>query len=74
MLTSLEGKPYATGAEELARCFHAGKIPLSPAQMVTWQAVARHLVTIMDDDELSDLAALEESWGPWALQRLGIPQ
>jgi hypothetical protein len=34
-----------------------------------WEAVARHLATLLDSDELEDMAALEHSWGEWTAAR-----
>ena len=34
-----------------------------------WEAVARHLNTLLDSDEVSDVGALERSWNEWAKER-----
>jgi hypothetical protein len=44
--------------------------PSAPEWRACWQAVSRHLVQLMDEDDIEDLAALEQSWREWASKRL----
>ena len=46
---------------------------LSAREKFVWEAVARHLVTLIDsdDDQVSDLAWHESQWEIWAKDRAG---
>jgi hypothetical protein len=68
ILTENEGSTYEAVAAKLIAAFVGGrpKWVMDAAEVISWQAVARHLVQLLDDDEIDDLAALEQSWRGWA--------
>lgn len=70
-----EGKSYADAGESLAKV-HCGDRDVvytvytaNSRLKLAWQALARHLVTLMDSDDVESLDSLEQSWGPWAEER-----
>lgn len=71
ILTENDGKSYRDAAALLWRAFAgvAGPLP-DRAWAIPWQAVARHLVQLLDDDDIDNLEALEQSWRGWASKGL----
>src|SRR5262245_65830792 len=39
-------------------------------ERLAWEAVARHFVTLLEADDVTDLAALERSWAGWVQKQL----
>lgn len=68
-LTMLEGRPYAEVGAKLRDLATRGAWPGEAREGLAWEAVARHLTALIDGDDLADLGALEQSWGPWAAKR-----
>ncbi len=65
-LAMLEGKPYSHAGGKLRQLATGAEEPVSPRECLAWEAVARHLTTLLDADDVTDLSALELSWGEWA--------
>lgn len=70
ILSRMQGKTYHAAGLELhglaGDCtFHS---PLA------WEAVARHLTTLLDADDIDDLGGLEQSWRDWAAKKQPQPQ
>jgi hypothetical protein len=81
ILTKHEGAHYQVAAQELFAAWVEAKfgegtgstLPWKDVPLIgqlAWQAVARHLHTLLDSDEISDLGAMESLWRPWAEKRL----
>jgi hypothetical protein len=74
ILSGLDGKTYQDAALELLTTFLHGRLSdiaaPSASFALSWQAVARHLTQLLDDEEIEDLEALEQSWRVWAAKRL----
>lgn len=72
-MTRLEGEGYTRVTDELMRLAHGEMEPSrSPRDLIAWEAVARHLATLLDSDEVEGpeaLGDLEASWAPWAARR-----
>lgn len=70
LLEEYHGRPYPEAASALAALHAGGDAPReTPRGGVAWQAVCRHLMTLLDCDEVFDLEALELSWREWAKSR-----
>jgi hypothetical protein len=73
VLGALEGKPMDVAASEVAKVWSIGKIDykeLPLKQQLCWQAVTRHLCTLIDAEEIPHLVTLEKSWGEWVETQL----
>jgi hypothetical protein len=57
----------------LARLWARSSEPLTlkDKEQLAWEATARHMATLLDADQMPrDLEKLEQSWGPWTVNRL----
>lgn len=75
LMQTLEGQNFHAVGTKLAS-FWAGDDgrfynSLLPRMKTAWQAVARHLTTLLDceADQIGPLSILEASWGPWAARK-----
>lgn len=68
-LERLQGQSFSRVTEELMRlAFGEHEPSRTPRDLIAWEAVARHLVALIDSDELDSpeaLGDLEGSWAPW---------
>jgi hypothetical protein len=73
LLGSLEGLPVSDVSQKVYECWDMGRRSydtLSDKEKIAWEAVTRHLATLIDADEIPDLRSLERSWAKWAEKRL----
>lgn len=74
-LPDFNGQPVHKAARWLASIWSKGRLEderynALPTQLkLCWEAVTRHLATVLDSDELTDLAGLERSWAEWTRVR-----
>ena len=75
-LASLEGLAWGEASKIIYDVYENRKsekdnvYPPFPEWSTCWEAVARHLVQLMNDDDIDDLEALEQFWRGWAAKRL----
>ncbi len=72
-MAAFEGKPVDVAAAEVLKIWSRGTMDFKK-QPVPWQlywsAVTRHLATLVDAEEIPDLAGLERSWREWVEARM----
>lgn len=77
-LLSCEGRHPSEGGAALAALQARGDPALlemalgAPRNRLAYEALARHLLTLIDGDGSPDLPALEASWADWATRRRGM--
>jgi hypothetical protein len=72
LLNSMEGKPLDVATSEVYKFWSregGDYAKLNDWQKLHWQAVVRHLATLIDAEEIPDLQTLERSWGQWVIVR-----
>lgn len=67
-----EGRTYREVAAKLHEAAMGGGQFASPLHTLAWEAVTRHLMTLLDADDIADLDALEKSWAEWVAKRKEI--
>ena len=80
IIEGLTGEPWSRVGKEIFSLWLAAAKPhdpnltwedLSPGARLAWEAVARHLAGLYNnDDEVDDLPELEAGWKNWLNQRL----
>ncbi len=68
-ITACEGKTWREASESLARLCPLVVVPPDGRDMVAWQAVARHLVTLIDAEDVDSVADVEAYWVNWAKEQ-----
>ncbi len=74
-LQAMEDKPYQQAAAGLAALWAKTDDPaffetFSKRLQIIWQAVTRHLMTLLDCDDVDSPEPLERSWGEWVDSKL----
>ena len=45
---------------------------LPPVEKLAWQAAMRHLVNLLEVDDVAGLKQHEQHWGTWVQTKLGV--
>ena len=74
-LAEAEGRAFPEIGLRLREVYDPALPPIPPGEALklrlAWEATARHLWMVLDEEQVDDLRENEHSWREWARQRLG---